>query len=121
MRTVAAALCSLAAAWGAPAAGAPATGRADAAPAAERPPEDGPPDSDAADRDAANPDPADPEPADALVVEDTGGTSVAPSARRWDAAALARAPGRSADELLRLVPGLHASAHGGRGKGFHTG
>ncbi|MBL8619136.1 MAG: TonB-dependent receptor plug domain-containing protein, partial [Deltaproteobacteria bacterium] len=123
MRTVAAALCSLVAAWGAPAAGAPAAGAADAAPTAERPPEDGPPDSDAADRDAANPDPgdrapADPDPADAVVVEDTGGTSVAPSARRWDAAALARAPGRSADELLRLVPGLHASAHGGRGKGF---
>lgn len=35
--------------------------------------------------------------------------------------AVATIPERSADDLLRLSPGLHASAHGGQGRATHGG
>lgn len=40
------------------------------------------------------------------------------SERQLDAEQLATLPGRSADELLRALPGLHIAAHGGRGKAW---
>lgn len=39
-----------------------------------------------------------------------------PSARRLDRTTVEATPARSADELLRAMPGLHVSRHGGRGK-----
>ena len=40
------------------------------------------------------------------------------SARSLDRAAIEALPGRSADDFLRAMPGLHLSAHGGRGKAY---
>jgi hypothetical protein len=38
--------------------------------------------------------------------------------RALDRAAIEAMPGRSADDLLRAMPGLHTSAHGGHGKAY---
>lgn len=71
-----------------------------------------------ADEPAGGPDGAsapDVEQAEEVTAVDTPGTA---SARSLDRAAIEALPGRSADELLRALPGLHLSAHGGRGKAY---
>lgn len=50
-----------------------------------------------------------------VVVEDARSRTTA-SSRTLDAAAVEALPARSADDLLRAMPGLHQSAHGGHGK-----
>ncbi len=50
------------------------------------------------------------------VVVEADHPADSPSTRRLDRAAVEATPGRSADELLRAMPGLHVSQHGGRGK-----
>lgn len=64
---------------------------------------------------AADPEAADPEAA--LVVE-APRVVRSPSERHLDRAALDTLTGRSTDELLRAMPGLHMSAHGGQGKAY---
>ncbi len=56
------------------------------------------------------------EPEEEVVV--TGPGSAAPAAITLDRADVVAFPATSADALLRALPGLHASAHGGRGKAF---
>ncbi len=58
-----------------------------------------------------------PDDAEEVVVEGTADLGTATS-RTLDAEAVEAMPARSADELLRAVPGLQMSAHGGRGKAF---
>lgn len=53
-----------------------------------------------------------------VVIEGDGPRASTSSARTLDREAVAATPGRSADELLRAMPGLHLSAHGGRGKAY---
>ena len=71
----------------------------------------------------AAPDPSPPATVEVEDVNDEGGVIVeadhptdSPSTRRLDRAAIEAMPGSSADELLRAMPGLHVSRHGGRGK-----
>lgn len=52
-----------------------------------------------------------------IVVEEQRASASA-SERSLDRAAVEATPGRSADDLLRAMPGLHQSAHGGRGKAY---
>ncbi len=51
-----------------------------------------------------------------IVVEAEAPPPAPPSARRIDGEAIAATPRRSAEELLRLVPGLHTSQHASEGK-----
>ena len=55
------------------------------------------------------------DPDDEIVVEADHPTD-SPATRRLDRTGVEATPGRSADELLRAMPGLHVSRHGGRGK-----
>ena len=50
-----------------------------------------------------------------IVVEAEAPPPAPPSARRIDGEAIAATPRRSAEELLRLVPGLHTSQHASEG------
>ena len=65
---------------------------------------------------AEEPEPSD-EPAAELVVE-APRAARSSSERAFDRAALDTFTGRSTDELLRGMPGLHMSAHGGQGKAY---
>lgn len=57
-------------------------------------------------------------PADAEIVVEGAGQRRGATARRLGRAAVEASPGRSADDLLRAMPGLHQSAHGGQGKAY---
>lgn len=51
-------------------------------------------------------------------IEVTSDVDDAPNAVTLDRQALLALPGRSADDVLRAVPGIQVSAHGGRGKAY---
>jgi iron complex outermembrane recepter protein len=55
---------------------------------------------------------------DAEVVVEAKRQTATASARSLDRAAVEAMPSRSADDLLRAMPGLHLSAHGGHGKAY---
>lgn len=64
------------------------------------------------------------------IAEDTSGEEVVVTAakprdsatdRTLDRAAVEALPRRSADDMLRAMPGLHQSAHGGHGKAYQIG
>ena len=57
------------------------------------------------------------EPCAEIVVENKRDPASA-STRTLDRADIEAMPGRSADDMLRAMPGLHQSAHGGRGKAY---
>lgn len=61
---------------------------------------------------------ADAGPADAELVVEGRAPRRSASERRLDRAAIEATPARSTDDLLRAMPGLHQSAHGGRGKAY---
>lgn len=78
-------------------------------------------DEPARDREPARPlsgQPQEPSPSDeVIVIEDTGPLDAGASSERVvDADELALTPARSADDLLRLVPGLHIAQHAAEGK-----
>ena len=65
---------------------------------------------------AVDPTPDDP-PAEEIVIQAKRPEGSATD-RALDRAAIEAMPGRSADDLLRAMPGLHTSAHGGHGKAY---
>ena len=61
---------------------------------------------------------SEPEDPDGTLVVHEDRPAPSGSSRTLTQEELAALPGRSADELLRAMPGLHMSAHGGRGKAY---
>ncbi len=52
------------------------------------------------------------------VVVEAQAEAVTASERQLDRTAIVATPGRATDDLLRSLPGLHASSHGGTGKAY---